>query len=147
MSDATSAEKRLHHVAVIVRDIDAALSFYRDGLGLALTRRLTLEQLDVEVALLALENAAFELIEPLSADGSAARFLERRGEALHHLCFTTPDLRAEMAALRDRGVELVDDEPYAGAVGPVCFYQPRAHAGVLVELVEVAPDPREAAHA
>jgi methylmalonyl-CoA epimerase len=129
--------KRVHHVAIAVRDLDAGLAFYRDRLGLTLDRRAVIEEQGVEVALLRLANAELELVQPLDATNSIGRFIERRGEGLHHICFTTPDIRAEMAALRERDVELLDSEPRAGIAGRVCFIHPRMHAGVLVELVEV----------
>jgi methylmalonyl-CoA/ethylmalonyl-CoA epimerase len=104
---------------------------------LPLLEREALPDLGVEVALLELENAALELIAPLDDSNSIARFIERRGQGLHHVCLTTPDIEHEMADLQRRGVELVDSEPRRGIAGRVCFLHPRAHAGVLVELVEV----------
>ena len=133
---AEEAAKRIHHVAVAVRDLEAGLVFYRDRLGLVLDRRAILPDLGVEVALLRLANAAIELIQPTDAANSVGRFIDRRGEGLHHICFTTPDIRTEIALLRARGVELVDDQPREGIAGLVCFVHPRAHAGVLVELLE-----------
>jgi methylmalonyl-CoA epimerase len=129
--------KRIHHVALVVRSLDEALIFYRDKLGLNLDKVETVEEQEVKAALLSLDNAEIELLEPLSSESGVGRFLERRGEGLHHVCFTTPDIRAEMADLKGRGVELLDEEPRHGLAGLICFMHPRAHAGVLVELVEV----------
>jgi methylmalonyl-CoA epimerase len=128
--------KRIHHIALVVRNLDEALVFYRDKLGLHVHKIETVEEQGVKAALLNLENTEIELLEPLSAESGVGRFLERRGEGLHHVCFTTPDIRAEMASLRDRQVELLDEEPRYGLAGVICFMHPRAHAGVLVELVE-----------
>jgi methylmalonyl-CoA/ethylmalonyl-CoA epimerase len=128
--------KRIHHIALVVRNLDEALVFYRDKLGLPLHKVETVEEQGVRAALLNLENTEIELLEPLSAESGVGRFLERRGEGLHHVCFTTPDIRAEMAALREREIELLDTEPRYGLAGLICFMHPRAHAGVLVELVE-----------
>jgi methylmalonyl-CoA/ethylmalonyl-CoA epimerase len=128
--------KRLHHVALVVRDLDAALSFYRDTLGLRVHKVETVAEQDVKAALLNLDNTEIELIEPLSSESGVGRFLENRGEGLHHVCFTTPDIRAEIADLKARNVELIDQEPRHGLAGLICFLHPRAHAGVLVELVE-----------
>jgi methylmalonyl-CoA epimerase len=132
-------QKRLHHVAVAVRDLDAGVAFFSSWLGLLLDRRARIEEQGVDVALLRLANCELELIQPLDSDNSIARFIDRRGEGLHHLCFTTPDIRAEMAALEAKHVELLDAAPRDGIAGLVCFMHPRAHAGVLVELVEVSP--------
>ncbi len=128
--------KRLHHVAVVVRSLDDALGFYRDVLGLPVHKLETVVEQDVKAALLDLENTEVELLEPLSAESGIGRYLERRGEGLHHVCFTTPDIRAEMADLKSRDIELIDSEPRHGLAGVICFLHPRAHAGVLVELVE-----------
>jgi methylmalonyl-CoA epimerase len=129
--------RRIHHLAIAVRELEAGIGFYRDRLGLSLDRRALVEDQGVEVALLGLANCELELIQPLDSTNSIGRFVERRGEGLHHICFTTPDIRAEMASLANRNVELLDKEPRQGVAGLVCFIHPRVHAGVLVELVEV----------
>jgi methylmalonyl-CoA/ethylmalonyl-CoA epimerase len=134
-----TAIKRIHHVALVLKDLDSSIAFYRDKLGLHLDKVETVEEQGVKAALLSLDNAEIELLEPLSSESGVGRFLERRGEGLHHVCFTTPDIRAEIADLKAREVELLDQEPRYGLAGLICFMHPRAHAGVLVELVEM-PD-------
>ncbi len=131
--------KRIHHVAVVLRSLEEGLGFYRDALGLPVHKIETVPEQGVKAALLDLGNVEIELLEPIDPDSGVARFLERRGEGLHHVCFTTPDIRAEIADLKARNVELIDQEPRHGLAGLVCFLHPRAHAGVLVELVE-APE-------
>ena len=132
-----AAGRRLHHAAIVVRDLQQALAFFQEGFGLALAAAATLEDQGVRAVLLQLENAAIELIEPIRPESGVARFLERRGEGLHHLCFTSSGLAAEMKALEAAGVEIFDREPRLGLAGRVCFLHPRALNGVLVELVEV----------
>jgi methylmalonyl-CoA/ethylmalonyl-CoA epimerase len=117
--------------------MDTSLAFYSARLGLHVEKRDVLPGQGVEVALLGLANSELELIMPLDMTNGIGRFIERRGEGLHHVCFTTPDIRAEMADVRSRGVEIIEPEPREGIAGLVCFFHPRAHAGVLVELVEV----------
>jgi methylmalonyl-CoA epimerase len=129
---------RIHHIALVLHDLDAGIQFYRDKLGLHLDKVETVEEQGVKAALLSMDNVEVELLEPLSEESGVGRYLARRGEGLHHVCFTTPDIRSEMAELKARGVELLDTEPRYGLAGLICFMHPRAHAGVLVELVEMA---------
>lgn len=130
--------KRLHHVCIVVRSLEQAYRFYRDTLGLPLHKEATLEDQGVKAAVLTLGDCEIELLEPIDPEGGVARFLERRGEGLHHICFQTDDVRGELAGLRERGVELIDQEPRRGLAGLVCFVHPQAHRGVLVELAQPA---------
>jgi methylmalonyl-CoA/ethylmalonyl-CoA epimerase len=130
--------KRIHHVALVLHHLDEGIEFYRDKLGLHLDKVETVEEQGVKAALLSMDNVEIELLEPLSDDSGVGRYLNRRGEGLHHICFTTPDIRAEIASLKEHEVELLDSEPRHGLAGLICFMHPRAHAGVLVELVEAA---------
>jgi methylmalonyl-CoA/ethylmalonyl-CoA epimerase len=132
------ADRRIHHVALVLRHLDSGIAFFRDKLGLHLDKVETVEEQGVKAALLSMDNVEIELLEPLSDDSGVGRYLNRRGEGLHHICFTTPDIRAEIASLKEREVELLDSEPRHGLAGLICFMHPRAHAGVLVELVEAA---------
>lgn len=128
--------KKLHHVAIVVRSLEEACRFYRDTLGLSLHKDTVLEDQGVKAAVLTLGDSELELLEPIDPEGGVARFLERRGEGIHHICFQTDDVRGELADLRERGVELIDQEPRRGLAGLVCFLHPRAHHGVLVELAQ-----------
>lgn len=127
----------LHHVAVAVPSIDAALSFYRDTLGFAFAGVRDVPDQQVRVAFLRAPNALIELVEPLDDRSGVARFLAERGKpALHHLCFAVDDLAATLDGLAARGVELIDRTPRAGAAGSVAFLHPRASGGVLLELID-----------
>jgi len=75
-----------------------------------------------------------ELLEPTRPDSAVGRFLERKGEGLHHICFQTPDVDSELEALKRKGIELVDQTPRRGLAGMICFLHPKANKGVLVEL-------------
>jgi methylmalonyl-CoA epimerase len=103
---------------------------------LALQDTLELPDRQLKVAFVQAQNMLIELLEPTDPDTPVARFLERRGPGLHHLCFGTPDIREHLRDLRDKGVELIDDEPRPGAHGEVAFLQPAAAFGVLVELLQ-----------
>ncbi len=126
--------KKLNHVSIAVADIDEALRFYRDVLGLEVTRRLRLEDRELEVAFIKVGDTELELIKPLTDDSTVARFLDRRGPGLHHLCFEVDDVVASMQELTDRGAQFVETEPHPGAVGMVSFIHPGSTNGVLVEI-------------
>jgi methylmalonyl-CoA/ethylmalonyl-CoA epimerase len=126
----------VHHVGVAVRSIDEALRFYGDKLGLSVRDRLELPERQLKVAFIQTANVLIELLEPTATDTPVARFLERRGSGLHHLCFGTPDIREHLRDLKDKGVELIDDAPRPGAHGEVAFLQPAAGLGVLIELIQ-----------
>jgi methylmalonyl-CoA/ethylmalonyl-CoA epimerase len=122
-----------------VPSIDEAMRFYGDKLGLSLSDSLELPERQLKVAFVKAANLLIELLEPTDPDSTVARFLERRGPGLHHLCFGTPDIREHLRDLKDKGVELIDETPRPGAHGQVAFLQPTAAVGVLVELLQPTP--------
>ena len=128
--------KKIHHVGIVVRSLEDGYRFYRDTLGLPLHKEATVQEQGVKAALLTLGDFEIELLEPIDPQGGVARFLERRGEGLHHICFETDDIEAELGGLRQRGVELIDQKPRHGLAGLICFLHPKAHKGVLVELAQ-----------
>lgn len=116
-------------------DIDAALAFYRDVLGL--TPQPAEEADGATIVSLPFGESEVELLAPRSADGPIAKFLERRGAGIHHICYRVPDLDAALAACRAAGYRLVDDVPRRGAGGRrIAFVHPKATAGILLELTE-----------
>ena len=126
----------VHHIGVAVPSIDEAMRFYGDKLGLSVCDRVDLPERQLKVAFVQAANLLIELLEPTDTDTPIARFLERRGPGLHHLCFGTLDIREHLRDLKDKGVELIDDLPRPGAHGDVAFLQPAAALGVLVELIQ-----------
>ena len=126
----------VHHVGIAVTSIDEALRFYGEKLGLSLFDSLELPERQLKVAFVQAANVLIELLEPTDTDTPVARFLERRGPGLHHLCFGTADIREHLRDLKDKGVELIDDLPRPGAHGEVAFLQPAAALGVLIELIQ-----------
>ncbi len=129
----------LHHVSVVVPSIAEALPFYRDVLRMKAGPVRELADQRVRAVFLAGSNGRIELIEPTDAGSGVARFLADRGKGtLHHLCFVVDDLPAVLAALAQRGVELIDRTPRRGAEGDVAFLHPHASGGVLVELIDRA---------
>jgi methylmalonyl-CoA/ethylmalonyl-CoA epimerase len=130
-----AALPRIAHVGIAVPDIDSALAFYRDVLGL--------EPHPPEVAdgativALPFGEAEVELLAPRDPDGPIARFLARRGPGIHHVCYRVADLDAALAACRAAGYRLIDETPRIGAGGRrIAFVHPKATAGILLELTE-----------
>jgi methylmalonyl-CoA epimerase len=132
---------RVHHVAVVVRDLDAALAFYRDRLRLELDVVMPIDTDGVRIGFLPVGESSIELVQPTRADTGVARFLESRGEGFHHVCLEVDDLGSELARLATEGIELIDTAPRRGAEGPVAFIHPRSCHGVLVELIEAPGGP------
>jgi len=132
---------RVHHVAIVVRSIDAALTFYRDLLGLDLETVMDIPTDRVRIAFLDVGGSKIELVEPMDDTTGVARFLAKSGEGFHHVCFEVGDLTEELTRLGIEGVELIDSAPRRGAEGPVAFLHPRSCHGVLVELIEAPGGP------
>lgn len=131
----------IHHVAIVVRSIEASLPRYRELFGLEPEAEpMTFEPQRVRLVFLPTgpELAArIELVEPIDETSGVARFLAHRGEGLHHVCFLTDDLPAAIEALAAREADLIDREPRAGAHGGVAFVHPATLDGVLWEMLEV----------
>jgi methylmalonyl-CoA/ethylmalonyl-CoA epimerase len=125
---------KIHHVGIAVRDLNQSLTFYRDVLGLHVHAMDTVEDQGVRAALLTIGESEIELLEPTSTEANMAKFIERRGEGLHHICFQTSDVDGDLEVLKDKGVELVDQKSRVGLAGMICFLHPKASRGVLVEL-------------
>ena len=132
---------RVHHVAIVVRDMEAALSVYRDKLGMPLDVLLPIPTDGVRIAFLPVGESNIELVEPTDSGTGVARFLESRGEGFHHICLEVDDVAAELDRLAADGLELIDKTPRKGAEGPVAFIHPRSCHGVLVELIEAPGGP------
>jgi methylmalonyl-CoA/ethylmalonyl-CoA epimerase len=126
---------RIHHVAIVVRDLDEGLGFWRDTLELPLLRSADLPEHGVRAALLACGTGELEVLAPINTDSGVARFLESRGEGLHHLCFESDDVVREVRRFIGTGVDMIDGKPRAGLAGKVAFVHPRACGKLLMELV------------
>jgi len=124
---------RIHHVASVVRDIDASIDFHTRVLGLALEQVAQVPSQEVRIAFLTAGDSKIELVSPTNATSGVARFLESKGEGFHHLCLEVPDIVAELTALAAAGVQLINAEPVAGVEGPVAFLHPKSCNGVLIE--------------
>jgi methylmalonyl-CoA epimerase len=126
----------IDHLGIAVRSIDEALRFYQDQLGLTTTARETVTQEKVNVAMLPLDGSRIELLEPTEPDSPVGKFLNKRGEGLHHVALKVPDLTAAIARLRAAGARLLN-EPRTGAGGHLyVFVHPSSTGGVLLELIQ-----------
>lgn len=131
----------LDHVAIAVRDLDAAIPMYTALLSRPPSGRERVAGEGVEVAFFDVGHARIELLEPTGAETPVGRFLERRGPGLHHITLAVPDLAAALQRCRAQGLEPVGPAPRPGAGGqPVAFLDPRTTGGLLIELAE-APRP------
>ena len=130
--------EHLNHVCIAVRDIEETLGFYRDVFGIDGTQVEEIEDQGVKAALVAVGGTQLEFIQPTAPDGAVARFIERKGEGMHHICFEVEDLPGKLKRLEAGGLELVDKAPRQGLSGLIAFIHPRATRGVLIELVDRA---------
>jgi methylmalonyl-CoA/ethylmalonyl-CoA epimerase len=127
----------IHHVGIAVRDLEAARARYELLFGARVEARERVEEQGVEaVALLLGESGRVELLAPLADDTPVGRFIERRGEGMHHLAFAVEDLPAALAQLRADGATLIDERPRTGIYGKVAFVHHSSLGGVLSELVQ-----------
>ncbi len=131
--------KRIDHVAIIVRNIDQALAFYRDILGITPREIRDVPTEQVRIAFLPLggpDGSEIELIEPTTSDSSLVKFLEKRGEGLHHICLEVDDIETSLQEMQERGAPVLDQRPRIAAEGRAIFVHPKGTNGVLLELLE-----------
>jgi methylmalonyl-CoA epimerase len=127
---------KIDHIGIVVQDIQQALKTYESALGLPLKEVVEVPDQQVEVALLPLGESNIELVQPTSPDTGTAKFLEKRGEGIHHICIEVQDIEAALERLKAHNVQLIDEVPRPGAHGRVAFIHPKSAHGVLVELIE-----------
>jgi methylmalonyl-CoA/ethylmalonyl-CoA epimerase len=135
--------ENLFHVAVAVRNIDEAEKLFETALGLRVGHREVVEDQGVRMSMLVPENGgtALELLEPLSSESPISKFLDKRGEGIHHICFLVDDIEAALDRLKREGVKLIDETPRPGSYhSRVAFIHPKAMNGVLIELAEIDED-------
>jgi methylmalonyl-CoA/ethylmalonyl-CoA epimerase len=130
--------KHINHIAVVVDDMDKALSFWRDALGMELHEMRDVPAEKSKVAFLPLHGSDVELVQPTSDDSGVAKYLAKRGPGMHHLCLEVDDIDAMLMQLKSKGVRLINEEPRAAADGKkYAFIHPESTAGVLVELYQI----------
>src|ERR671912_2406966 len=128
---------KLHHIGIATRSIEEGLAVWRDALGLKADAIEEVTEQGVRVCMLAVGDTHVELLEPLGAETSVGKFLAKRGPGMHHIAVEVPDIRASLAALKNKGARLIDEEPRVGAGGFfVGFLHPSYVKGGLLQLVE-----------
>ncbi len=133
---------KVDHLAVVVSDMDAALAFWRDALGLTLEATETNAEEAVDVAFLPVGESRIELLQPTDDESGIAKYLAKRGPGMHHICLAVEDIAVTMAQLAKAGVELINDTPKTRDDGTrYAFVHPRSTGGVLLELYETASSP------
>lgn len=131
--------KRIDHVAIVVEDIQKALSFWREGLGLELEHAEEVPDQEAVVAFLPTGDSEVELVRPTTEDSGIARFLAKRGPGIHHICFEVDDIEAVLDDLQAKGLHLINEQPVIGTAGKrIAFIHPESTHGVLVELYELS---------
>ena len=130
--------KDIHHVAIVVDQMDKALGFWQDALGIALTERRTVPAEQSEIAFLPLKSAEVELVQPLTQDSGIAKYLAKRGPGMHHLCVEVDDIEAMLKQLQAKQVRLINEVPRQAEDGKrYAFVHPESTGGVLVELYQL----------
>jgi methylmalonyl-CoA epimerase len=131
--------ERIDHIAIIVRDIEQALHFYRDTLGITPSEIKDVPTEQVRIAFLPMggpDGSEIELIQPTVTDSSLTKFLEKRGEGLHHICLEVDDIDATLQDMQAKGAAVLDKQPRIAAEGRAIFLHPKGTNGVLLELIE-----------
>jgi len=130
--------KRIDHIAIVVEDIESALGFWRDALGLELDHVEDIPEQKSIVAFLPTGGSEIELVKPTTEDSGVARYLQKRGPGMHHICFEVDDIEATLAHLEGKGVRLINETPITSVDGKkLAFIHPESTHGVLVELYQL----------
>lgn len=131
--------RKINHLAVVVSDLESALAFWRDALGIPLAEVREVPAEAAQVAFLPIADAEIELVRPTTEDSGLAKYLAKRGPGMHHLCLEVDDLTGMLHQLKAKGIRLINEEPRLAADGKkYAFIHPESTHGVLVELYELA---------
>jgi len=129
---------RIDHIAVLVEDLEAPLKFWQEALGLELTHIQDMPAEMAQIAFLPTGGSEIELVRPTNSDSGLGRFLEKRGPGMHHICLEVDDILGMLAQLKEKGVQLINEEPKVSADGrKYAFIHPKSANGVMVELYEL----------
>jgi methylmalonyl-CoA/ethylmalonyl-CoA epimerase len=128
---------KLNHLAIVVENIEDALPFWRDALGLPMGEIQTVPQEEVKVAFLNSGESHVELVQPTSSESGIGKYLAKKGQGMHHVCFEVDDIVAALAQMKAKGIELINEEARERDGRKYAFIHPKSTGGVLVELYEL----------
>ena len=129
--------KKINHIAIVVENIEDALGFWRDHLGLDVDHVEEVPSQASKVAFMPIGEGEVELVEPTDKETGLGKYLEKRGEGMHHLCIEVDDIEGMLRNLKAKGVRLIDEEPHDLPGRRMAFIHPKASNGVLIELYEI----------
>lgn len=130
--------KKINHIAILVDDLQSPLNFWQDALGLELTQVQDVPGEQASIAFLPVGDSEIELVKPTTDDCGLARYLEKRGPGMHHICLEVDDIVAMLDQLKAKGIQLINEEPKVSADGrKYAFIHPKSASGVMVELYEL----------
>lgn len=129
--------KNINHIGIVVSDIDEALKFWQDAMGIQLHHIEEVPSQKATVAFLPVGDTEVELVKPASADTGVGKFLQERGGGMHHLCFEVDDIDSMLSDLKSKNVRLINEEPIVLPGRKMAFVHPKSTGGVLVELYEI----------
>jgi methylmalonyl-CoA/ethylmalonyl-CoA epimerase len=129
--------KKIDHIGIAVKSSDPVLKFYEDALGIKSAGSETVEEQKAKTVFLPVGDSEVELVESTSPDGAIAKFIEKRGEGMQHICFRVENIEEALKELKEKGIRLIDEKPRKGAGGAkIAFLHPKSTYGVLIELSE-----------
>jgi len=133
--------KKINHIAIAVNNIEEAAKFYQEVMGLTLIGVEVVTAQKTRVGFFKIGESNIELVQPAEPDSPLTKFLETKGQGIHHLCFEVDDVEAEVKAFLEKGATMIDQKPRPGAHGTkVAFVHPKSSNGVLIELCELPKD-------
>lgn len=136
-NESICSARHINHVCIAVSDIEETLEFYEKLFGVSRSGEIeTIEDQGVKAALVRVGASQLEFIQPIDSENGVSKFIDRRGEGVHHICFEVDDLASKLKELDDSGVQMIDKEPRDGLSGIIGFIHPKATRGVLIELVD-----------
>ena len=131
--------KKINHIAIAVNNIEEAAKFYQNVMGLNLSGIEVVKAQKTRVGFFKIGESNIELVQPSETDSPVAKYLESKGQGIHHICFEVDDVEAEVKALLEKGAAMVDQKPRPGAHDTkVAFVHPKSSNGVLIELCEIS---------